>query len=51
VNFIKRKSVSIGKILVVGKYLMEDHVVPEASENSRVLAVVISHVLLLVLRA
>lgn len=50
-NFRKTKIICIGKRLVVGKYLVEDCLVPEASENSSVLAVVISCVLLLVLRA
>lgn len=44
-----KKNVSIGKRLVVGEYLVENCLVPEASENSRVLAVVISCVWLLVL--
>lgn len=41
-NFRKTRIICIGKRLLVGKYLVEDCLVPEASENSRVLAVVVS---------
>lgn len=41
-NFRKTRIICIGKRLVVGKYLVEDCLVPGASENSRALAVVVS---------